>query len=108
MSQPPKSTMRAPSARWLSLRMVLRVMAPALRRIAPIIPDPRPPSPRGRASDAATPLRRAAGAAGAAVGAVAGAAFHLQGGVADAEALLQHARGHVPQRARVHAVVDNQ
>src|SRR5690606_41542479 len=87
MSQPPKSTMRAPSARWLSLRMVLRVMAPALRRIAPIIPDPRPPSPRGRASDAATPLRRAAGAAGAAgaaVGAGAGAAFDLQGGGAGA------------------------
>src|SRR5690606_25668038 len=37
MSQPPKSTMRAPRARWLSLRTVFLLMAwPALRRKRPL------------------------------------------------------------------------
>src|SRR5690606_35997617 len=60
MSQPPKSTMRAPRVRWASLRMVLRVMAgsggwggrrnhyllPDLK--APLIRRFAPPSPRKR------------------------------------------------------------
>src|SRR5690606_36736551 len=48
MSQPPKSTILAPSARWASLRTVLRVMWRGLLRRG-LLHYPR--SGRGRASD---------------------------------------------------------
>src|SRR5690606_15018873 len=56
MSQPPKSTIFAPRARWASLRIVFRVMAGSYWAKSAIIPDAtvvrRPPGHRRRAARA--------------------------------------------------------
>src|SRR5690606_24845802 len=109
MSQPPKSTILAPSARWLSLRTVLRVTAGSLMQGWPDYPrSPRRGPARGSVMvmgvAAVAGVRRAPAVAAEAVI----RAFDLQGGVADVEALAQHGRGRVSQCARIDTVLDHQ
>src|SRR5690606_32935307 len=101
MSHPPKSTIRAPSARWLSLRMVLRVMARSGCGNAPIIPDrtgagPAPPRTSVVVTVVVVGVAAISGRGGTGVATAAMAvacALDLQGGVVDVETLAQQARG---------------
>src|SRR5690606_17230066 len=104
MSQPPKSTMRAPSARWWSLRMVLRVMEGVPAWVGAIIADPL----AAVSAWGAARLGAATRARGAAVWPLAGFALDLQRGVADPEPRGQHLHGHVAQGVRVHLLIHHQ
>src|SRR5690606_39026013 len=102
MSQPPKSTILAPSARWLSLSTVLRLMARSLVRECRDYPRSiqRGPVGAGRSVMVMGAAAVAVDVAGVAVIAVGPLAvihpFDLQGRVADVEALTQHGCRHVP------------